>query len=271
MLTLYDNPFSPFARKVRMALDIKQLSFESVDALAISRHPELLAVNPRAEVPVLVDGDLAVVNSADILAYLEDRFPEPPLMPSDPAGRAAARAWERFADAVLDAVIHDISIWVWPTHARGDAPPDGLLEAGRRDLLKGVSMLESALAEGEFLCGALSIADLAVFPHLSALKPMGIVLEPATHPGLHAWNRRMRSLPAVRSDLDYVKRAAREKFFDAPSPYEGEKIIWRGDRIEWLFHNGFHDWWLAELAAGRVVVPSSLERAPERGGSEAPA
>jgi len=68
----------------------------------------------------------------------------------------------------------------------------------------------------------------------------------------------MRTLPAVRKDLEYVKRAAVEKFAQGKSPYESEKIVWRGDRIEWLFSKGFHEWWLQELKAGRVVIPSSM-------------
>src|SRR5512139_1557588 len=85
MLTLYDNPFSPFARKVRLVLAFKGLRAESVDALALAEHEALRAVNPRAEVPVLVDDGLVVTNSADIVAYLEDRYPDPPVLPRSPA------------------------------------------------------------------------------------------------------------------------------------------------------------------------------------------
>jgi glutathione S-transferase len=256
MIRLYDNPFSPFARKVRMVLRHKGIPFESVDALAIRHEQELARVNRRAEVPVLDDDGFTVVNSANIVAYLEDRHPEPALFPADPKRRAAARSWERMADSFLDAVIHDVSIWLWPTHQRKDSPPEGLLEAGRRDLSRFAASMESALGSDEFLCGELTAADLAVFPHLSSLKPLGVALESSTHPALLAWNRRMRSLDAVRSDLDYVKAMAVEKFVNAPSPYEGEKIVWRGDRIEWLLARGFHEWWLGELQAGRAVIPS---------------
>ena len=93
MIILYDNPFSPFARKVRMVLWFKQVPFESIDALATNEHERLLAVNPRAEVPVLVDEDLIVANSAEIAAYLEDRFPTPALLPPSPELRAKARSW----------------------------------------------------------------------------------------------------------------------------------------------------------------------------------
>jgi glutathione S-transferase len=215
-------------------------------------------VNPRREVPVLVDGELTVVDSADILAYLEDRHPTPPLLPESPALRVRARRWQRLADTILDAILHDISIWTWPTHRRTDAPPPGLIEAGRRDLRILLGELEAALPEKGFLCGALSVADLALFPHVSSLKPLGIVLDPAHLPRVLAWNRAMRAEPAVREDLEHVKQSAAEKFGAGSSPYEAGRIVWRGDRLEWLFHNGFHEWWLAELAAGRAVVPSPV-------------
>jgi glutathione S-transferase len=258
MLTLYDNPFSPLARKVRLVLAWKGLHAVSVDALALAEHEALRAVNPRAEVPVLVDDDVVVRNSADIVAYLEDRYPNPSVRPATPAARVAARAWERLADTVLDAIVHDISIWTWPTHRRPDAPPPGLIEAGVRDIDAILDRLETALADSEFLCGALSIADLALFPHLSSLRPLGIAVDAARHPRLAAWIQRLRALSIVRDDLAAVKQAAIEKFGSGPSPYEGEKIVWRGDRLEWLFHHGFADWWMSELRAGRAVVPTSL-------------
>lgn len=258
MLTLYDNPFSPLARKVRLVLAHKRLEATRIDALALAKLDALHSVNPRAEVPVLVDGDVTVVNSADIVAYLEDRYPAPAVLPASPQRRVAARAWERLADGMLDAIIHDISIWTWPTHRRTDTPPEGLIAAGCRDIALILARLDEALEGQDFLCGELSIADFACFPHLSSLKPLGIGLDATTHPRLCAWNGRMRALAVVVADLDYVKRMAREKFVDQISPYEGDKIVWRGDRLEWLFHNGFTDWWYAEYQAGRAVVPGSL-------------
>ena len=78
MLTLFSNGFSPFARKVAMALDYKGLAYETVDGLTHANRERLLAVNPRAEVPVLVDGDVTVVNSSDIVAYLDLAYPRAP-------------------------------------------------------------------------------------------------------------------------------------------------------------------------------------------------
>ena len=68
MIKLYDSAFSPFARKVRMVLEYKGLNYEAVDGLLKSNHAALKAVNGRIEVPALVDSDIVVVNSADIVA-----------------------------------------------------------------------------------------------------------------------------------------------------------------------------------------------------------
>jgi glutathione S-transferase len=258
MLTLYDNPFSPFARKVRMVLRFKGLEYRSIDALALDEHERLTGVNPRAEVPVLVDDDVVVADSADIVAYLEDRFPKPAAFPSSPELRAKARRWQRLADTVLDAIIHDISIWTWPTHHRSDQPPAGLVEAGRDELHEILVDLENAMDASGFVCDRLSIADFSLYPHVSSLKTLGVLLEEAVHPKLLGWNRRMRTEVAVREDLEYVKRSAIEKFVSGPSPYEGEKVVWRGDRIEWLLAHGYHDWLVSEIEHGRAIVPRSV-------------
>jgi glutathione S-transferase len=258
VLTLWDNPFSPFTRKVRMVMDLKGIAYRSVDGLALDHLAALRALNPRAEVPVLVDGDVTVVESAEIVAYLEDVWPEPPVFPESPRLRAKARHWQRLADRVLDAVLHDISLWAWPTHRRRDAPPAGLLEAGHRTLEAFLDQFDAALGDGDYVCGTLSIADLAVFPHVPSFRLVGLPIEAARHPRVVAWDRRMRRLDVVRKDLDVVRRAAAEKFGANASPYEGEKVVWRGDRIEWLVASGFDAFWQAERAAGRAVVPKSL-------------
>ncbi len=258
MLTLYDNPFSPFARKVRMVLAFKGVQYDSIDALALKEHGRLARVNARSEVPVLVDGSLTVTDSADIVAYLDDRFPDPAIFPAGAEPRAEARRWQRVADTVIDAIIHDISIWTWPTHRRSDQPPQGLLEAGREELHKILATLEASIDAEGFVCGRLSIADFSLFPHVSSLKVLGIVLEASTYPKLLAWNRRMRLHDVVREDLEYVMRTAVEKFMAGGSPYEGEKIVWRGDRIEWLLAHGFHEWFFSEVTSGRAVVPRSV-------------
>ncbi len=131
-MKLYDNAFSPFARKARMVLDLKGLDYEAIDGLDKSNGEALAAVNGRVEVPTLVDGGVRVVNSSDIVAYLEHSHPEPPVYPADPAARVRARAWERAADTVVDPILIDISYWTWAE--RPDQMPEGLKAAAQNDL-----------------------------------------------------------------------------------------------------------------------------------------
>ena len=91
MIKLYDSAFSPFARKVRMTLEYKGLNYEAIDGLLKSNRAALKAVNGRIEVPALVDDGIVVVNSADIVAYLDYRYTEKCVYAADPAARVHAR------------------------------------------------------------------------------------------------------------------------------------------------------------------------------------
>jgi glutathione S-transferase len=237
-----------------LVLEHKRLAFETVDGLAPEGHGALAAVNPRGEVPVLVDAGLVVVNSSDIVAYLEQRHPERPVYPADPAARVAARAWERLADTLFDAITHDVANGGFG-FTEGARPP-GLLEAAREDLAPVYADLERALAGGEFLCGALSIADLALFPHLTAVRFLDISFDGATHPRLLAWYKRLRGTDVCRADLERTQTLLQRAGASLQRP---AKIVWRGDRIEWLLARGFHEWFAEEIRQGRVAWPRARD------------
>jgi glutathione S-transferase len=250
MIKLYDSAFSPFARKVRMVLEHKGLRFETIDGLCKSNHEALRAVNGRVEVPVLVDGDIVVVNSADIVAYLESCYPTKPVYPEAPVARVHTRAWERTADAFVDAILIDISYWKWAD--RPDSMPDGLLDAARADLQLVYDALDSDLAHQEFVSGPLSIADMALFPHLASARAMEVEFSAQQHPNLVRWFRQMRTLPICMADL----RRARDYVVDLKNrDVERRQIFWRGDRIEWMLARGFHVWFFNEIKERRVVWP----------------
>jgi glutathione S-transferase len=251
-MKLYDNAFSPFARKIRLVLDHKGLAYEAIDALEPGAHEMLAAVNPRVEVPVLEDDGLLVVNSADIVAYLDHRYPSRLVLPADPALRVRARSLERLADTLIDAIVHDVSIWLWPTLGRTDAPPVGLREAARRDLEAIYAELDADLATREYLCGELSIAELALFPHLTAVGVLDLGFSAERHPHLLAWYRQLRGLPLFRADLERARGWLERNATRGPIT---NRVVWRGDRIEWLLANGFHEWFLSEIRAERVGWP----------------
>lgn len=106
-MKLYSGPLSLFSRKVEIVLAEKQLAYERIMVPFsqaegyFPKHPDVLAANPKGQVPVLVDGDLTLFDSTVINEYLEDAYPEPSLLPTDPVARARCRQLELFADEIL--------------------------------------------------------------------------------------------------------------------------------------------------------------------------
>lgn len=252
MLRLYDNAFSPFARKVRMAMEYKNLQFEVYDGLRKSAHEKLAAANGRVEVPALDHDGVLVVNSADIIDYLDQVFPQKPVLPADAARRVHARAWERCCDTVIDAILIDISYWTWAE--RDDTMPAGLRDKAQTDLNRIYAALERDLASGPWLCGGeFSIADLALFPHLVSAKPLGVGFDSARHPRLAGWLGNMRALTICKADTERTK--AYLAGTRGNDDIERRKIFWRGDRIEWMLASGQHQWFMREIEQGRVLWP----------------
>ncbi|WP_246690159.1 glutathione S-transferase family protein [Methylorubrum populi] len=100
-MRLYEHPLSSYAQKIKIALREKGVTFtaEVPASFGTGRSDTpFAAANPRTEVPVLIDGDVTIFESTVILEYIEERWPEPPLLPRDPAARAFARQTEDVCD-----------------------------------------------------------------------------------------------------------------------------------------------------------------------------
>src|SRR5437868_12856551 len=105
-ITLFSGPLSMFGAKVQIAALEKGLDFDLVMVPFETgrgyepKHPEVLRINPKRQVPILVHGDLEIFDSTQIFEYLEDLRPEPPLWPTEIAMRAEARLLEHKSDEV---------------------------------------------------------------------------------------------------------------------------------------------------------------------------
>jgi glutathione S-transferase len=252
VITLHDNAFSPFARKVRIALALKGIEHTVVDGLLVAQHDRLAAVNGRVEVPAIDHDGVVVVGSSDIVAYLERVWPRPALYPSEPAAWVHARAWERCSDSLVDPILTNVSYWRWAE--RDDAIPEGLLDAARRDLEAVYGALERDLAAGAMLSGdEVSVAEIALFPHLTATRAVGVGYDAGRFPRLHDWMTRLRAIAAFADDLTRVRQFLAGVAGD--DGHERRNIFWRGDRIEWMLARGYHGWFAGEIAAGRVLWP----------------
>lgn len=251
-ICLYGSPISTFARKVAVGLELKGLSYDLIDALTPDRREQLRKLNPRLEVPVLADDDVVVINSSDILQYLDWRYPEQPLYPVAIKERVAARAFERLGDQRFDAIVVDCSFWTWAE--RDDRPPQGLLEAAQKDLDATFDRLEQMLASRPKpwpFCTP-GVVECAWFPNLAAMRAFGLVLDPERFPNVASWSKATRAHPVFAND---AKRTLAFMKDLNHLTHERRRLFWSGDRIEWLMSRGFHKWFTAEIEAGRAAFP----------------
>src|ERR1051326_18008 len=252
MLTLYDDVFSPYARKVRIALYEKGVPFERVRALhGDCNRTDFVHVNPRAEVPALVDGDLKLYDSTIICEYLEDRYPAPALYPRDPRKRATCRLIEDMADTQIDAALYAVTLVEF---GRGESNPS-MHAAAARDITRLSDELEARLGDGSFFCGDFSIADIAVAPHLMATAFLGFPLDTARHPKLARWMDHVQQRPSVVRDNGDVMETLQRLQAERRSAFDPYRVQWRGERLEWVIKTGFADWFAEESRAGRAFFP----------------
>ena len=136
MIVLYEHPLSPYAQKVKIALREKGVEFEPrMPDLFGGGDTEFQAANPRREVPALVDVAIAVFDSTIILEYIEDRWPDPPLLPTGAAARARVRMLEELCDTYYEAInwaVFEVRVFQRATGDPGRAAAGPRRGAGRR-------------------------------------------------------------------------------------------------------------------------------------------
>jgi glutathione S-transferase len=191
MLTLYDAARCPFCARVRILLAEKGLPCDLVAIDLDDRPAWLYRKNPSGKVPVLEeDGGFVLPESHVIMEYLEERFPEPALMPVDPAERALVRlAFERFAD--LSDPYYDLRM------QRAGGSPEKVHEQ--------LARLDALLVEQPYLSGSeYGLADIGYVPWiLRAETQLGLDVR-GSHPALAEWLERLEQRPAVAAEVEIL-------------------------------------------------------------------
>jgi glutathione S-transferase len=203
-LRLYSGPLSMFGAKVEIALLEKRLAFELVMVPFVKgdryepKHPEVVRINPKAQVPVLVHDDVKLFDSTLIFEYLEDAFSEPPLLPEGAAARAEARLLELTADEIFFTNIARL-------FGLEDMPDDPRAVAARATAYRHYREMEERLRSRDFLAGPFTYADIGFFMAQFYGERKGAVLTDAT-PRLLAWRARMLARPAVTKVIGRMAR-----------------------------------------------------------------
>ncbi|MBI2089554.1 MAG: glutathione S-transferase family protein [Deltaproteobacteria bacterium] len=136
---------------------------------------------------MLVDGDAVIYESAIIDEYLEEKFPEPPLMPRDPTARARVRIWVDFCNTRLQAAGSDVA---------HDNDPEKAKEKVRQYL----AILDREMANREYIAGDYSLADITFIPFFTRQQRYGVAIDGGT-PHLKSWMERLLARPAVSATL----------------------------------------------------------------------
>ena len=209
-----------FGAKAEIALREKGVDFE-LEMVAFSqaqgyspRHPEVLRINPKRQVPVLIDAEVELFDSTQIFEYAEHRWPDPPLWPATPAARARARQLEHSSDEVFFPHV----IRLMGMRAQPDPVESPEWIQARAGIENYYAKLEALLAGRDYLAGAYTFADIAFYMAQFFAARHTIPMTSA-HPGLMAWRRRMAARPAVRPVID--RMAAYLRGIDYPVPDYG--------------------------------------------------
>jgi len=222
-MRLYSGPVSLFTAKVRIALAEKGADYERVEVgWSLARryephHPDVVALNPKRQVPVLVDGDVVVYDSTQIFEYLEERLPEPPLYPRERACRARCRRLEAAADEqVFPAVweLIDAGLYAGANGGRDEAR----LARGRAALARQHATLDAELAGRQWLCGdPFTVADIATVIFVNTGAALGTP-PGEEHEHLNAWLTRALARPTVERELQEMQAFLARALQPTPSP-----------------------------------------------------
>lgn len=188
MITLYDAPRCPYCARVRIALAEKNVEFEAVEIDLGDRPAWIYEKNPKGRVPIVEEDGWVLPESAVIMEYLEERYPEPALLTADPAERALARLWIFRAEDFTDQ---------YYALRRGE---NGAADAFAREL----AVLDLELEGRAWLGGAeYGLADIAYLPWLlRARMRMGVDLEP--YAAVSEWLDRLLERPAIAEEEHVV-------------------------------------------------------------------
>ena len=162
MIKLCGFRISNYHNKVRIALLEKGIPFEEDENVRPSQEEAYLARSPMGKVPYLEIDGVRLRESAVILEYLEDAFPQKPLLPKDPLDRARVRELVTFIELHMELVVRPLY-----GSLGGKPVADELRQRVEKDITKGVRALKAVARFEPFIAGKeLSIADCAAFIHL---------------------------------------------------------------------------------------------------------
>ena len=213
---------SPYVRKVLVCLDLKGIAYTIDPIIPFFGDDRFARLSPLRRIPVLLDDRVTLADSSVICQYLEDRWPEPALYPTDVAQRARARWLEEFADTRMG----DVFIWrlfnqvairpfVW-----GEKTDEAIVrETLEKDIPEVLDYLEHELPADGWACGTFSIADVTIACFFRNAQFARYVIDAGRWPRTAAFVERALGLDAFQRLKPFEDKMAR-----TPIPQQREAL-----------------------------------------------
>lgn len=245
---VYDHPLSPYGQKVKIALLEKGVAFDSQLPTNLGSGEvasEFAAASPRGEVPALVDGEHSIFDSTIILEYIEDRWPDPRLLPDAPAARARSRMIEEAMDTHYEAINWGLGELTFFGRGEGDVADD-LRAFAARETSAWQHWLTDLLGEHQWFEGeTFGWADLSVIPYINGSS--GFDLGPSPDSALGQWQQRANARASVAAVNAAAQAMAMGGSDEAAAGMavvremleKGQfKREYRDHRLEWMIRGG---------------------------------
>lgn len=200
MIKLYDFKSSPNCQRVKVVLAEKNLPYEIVPidlTKKEQKNPQYLQMNPYGKVPVLTDDSTVLYESLIINEYLEEKYPNPPLMPKDPAKKARGRILVDYGMAHFDSTYQKLRMELMKDAKEQSQP---IIDGVKGDLKKLLQRFEDELGDQQYLLGDFSLVDADLIPRFTRLEGFGVLPDPAL-PRLGKYLERMKARPSVKALL----------------------------------------------------------------------
>lgn len=197
-IKLYDFATSPNCQRVKIVLAEKKLAYETVPIdlrKGEQKKAEYLKLNPYGKVPVIIDGNTVLYESCVINEYLEEKYPEPPLLPKEPAGKAKVRILIDYGLNHFDSPYQKLRQELLKEEKERNSQT---IESAKKDLKNLLHRFEREIGDQPYLAGDFSLADAALAPRFLRMEGFGILPDPSL-PRLGQWLKRMKDRPSVRA------------------------------------------------------------------------
>ena len=196
-IILYDFQSSPNCQRVKVVLEEKKLPYgiTPVDLKKMEqKRPEFLKLNPYGKVPVIADGATVLYESCIINEYLDEKYPEPPLMPKEPAKKAKIRILIDYGMNHFDPHYQNLRKEFGKEEKERDSETIG---AAKREIKNLLLRFEREIGDQPYLAGDFSLVDADLIPRFLRLEAMAVLSDPSL-PHLGAWLKRMKERPSVK-------------------------------------------------------------------------